>query len=66
MRVQLGRMKHDQTNAKQHDNEMQKPCRSWVCKCECGNEIIVAECRLVSGEVTDCGCQSGLKPDAIH
>ena len=32
--------------------------RTWVCKCDCGEEITVTTSRLTSGSVTSCGCQS--------
>ena len=30
--------------------------KSWVCKCDCGNEIIVQGWHLRSGNTTSCGC----------
>lgn len=30
----------------------------WRCRCKCGNEIIVANCSLVTGHVKSCGCCS--------
>lgn len=29
----------------------------WVCRCSCGNEIVVEESLLINGVVTHCGCQ---------
>ena len=28
----------------------------WKCKCDCGNEVIVARTELVSGDTKSCGC----------
>ena len=28
----------------------------WVCKCDCGNELIVAGTALASGNTQSCGC----------
>ena len=30
---------------------------SWLCKCECGNEIVVIGTDLRIGKKTQCGCQ---------
>lgn len=30
----------------------------WLCRCDCGNETIVARCNLVSGHTKSCGCLS--------
>lgn len=32
---------------------------TWKCKCECGNESIVAGNNLKSGKIKSCGCQQG-------
>ena len=29
---------------------------TWLCKCECGVQIVVNTKRLTRGTVTDCGC----------
>lgn len=29
----------------------------WLCKCECGNEIVVQQNNLKSGNTTSCGCK---------
>lgn len=29
----------------------------WLCRCECGKEIVVAQSRLTSGKTTSCGCK---------
>lgn len=29
----------------------------WRCKCECGNEVVVAHHNLTSGKTTSCGCK---------
>lgn len=28
----------------------------WVCRCDCGNEVIVNGSNLESGRTTSCGC----------
>ena len=28
----------------------------WLCKCECGNEIVIRGSHLISGNTTSCGC----------
>ena len=30
--------------------------KQWLCKCECGNEIVVRGCMLTSGNTQSCGC----------
>ena len=30
----------------------------WLCKCECGKEIITKGCALRSGNTKSCGCLS--------
>lgn len=30
----------------------------WLCKCDCGNKIIVSTCHLRSGHTKSCGCYS--------
>jgi hypothetical protein len=30
----------------------------WLCKCDCGKEIIASETNLFSGEAIGCGCQT--------
>ena len=34
--------------------------RTWVCKCDCGNEITATMSRLTGGLATSCGCKSKL------
>lgn len=38
-----------------HSNKNRASC--WLCKCECGNEIIVCGNNLVRGHTTSCGCK---------
>lgn len=33
-----------------------KNMRRWLCKCDCGNEIIVQHTYLTTGDTTSCGC----------
>lgn len=28
----------------------------WLCKCECGKEVVVARSELVTGKTKSCGC----------
>lgn len=28
----------------------------WLCRCDCGNELVVAAKRLTGGETRSCGC----------
>lgn len=30
--------------------------RYWVCQCECGNEVVVGQGNLISGNTSSCGC----------
>lgn len=36
--------------------------RTWLCKCDCGNETVVTTDKLKSGHTTSCGCMKGGKP----
>lgn len=31
--------------------------RAWLCRCECGTEIVVTQCNLVRKNTTSCGCR---------
>jgi len=31
-------------------------CRHWLCRCDCGRQIIVAQSKLRSGNTQSCGC----------
>lgn len=33
--------------------------KTWLCKCDCGNESIVPSTSLVKGDVKSCGCLRG-------
>lgn len=33
--------------------------RRWICRCSCGNEKIVHQSNLISGNSTNCGCLKG-------
>jgi hypothetical protein len=32
---------------------------NWLCKCDCGKEVVVAGYRLVQGKIQSCGCARG-------
>jgi hypothetical protein len=32
---------------------------TWLCRCRCGNEIVVPSNRLIQGVTKSCGCLSG-------
>lgn len=46
--------------------EQTAPC--WLCRCDCGTEIIVRGCHLRSGNTASCGCAriEKLKHNAKH
>lgn len=33
--------------------------RKWLCRCDCGNEVVVSQIKLRKGLKTSCGCKSG-------
>lgn len=33
-----------------------KPCVRWLCKCDCGSEVVVLGASLKSGNTKSCGC----------
>ena len=37
-------------------NQVQDRYKLWICKCDCGQEILVNTKRLKRGTVTNCGC----------
>lgn len=39
--------------------------RSWRCRCDCGEEIVVFTSQLRDGRVTSCGCQPKTAPLAV-
>ena len=41
-----------------HSRASRKPSRqtTWLCKCECGNEVIIRRGNLQSGNTKSCGC----------
>lgn len=36
-----------------HDNGQNS---FWKCKCDCGNEITIKDCKLITGHTKSCGC----------
>lgn len=40
------------------DKEWSKKQRKWLCKCDCGNEIVRVTNQLNKGVATSCGCLS--------
>lgn len=43
------------TAVKQVENDKHNH-RQWLCRCECGNEIVVLQNSLTSGRTRSCGC----------
>ena len=44
------------TTTKSDRNDSNKNRLYWKCKCKCGNETVVRQDTLMSGNVTSCGC----------
>ncbi len=38
----------------------------WVCRCDCGDEIIALACNLKSGHTTSCGCYSEARHSVVQ
>ncbi len=36
-------------------------CEYWLCKCDCGNSVIVAKKNLLNGNTQSCGCARAIK-----
>ncbi len=36
---------------------------NWICKCDCGKNVLVRGCNLKSGATTSCGCERILHPN---
>lgn len=32
------------------------PKGNWICKCDCGNEVVVQNSKILEGSVKSCGC----------
>lgn len=45
---------------KEHAGRDKRKNRLWLCKCTCGNTVIVTTGRLTSGGKTNCGCKNKL------
>ena len=41
--------------------EVRRNKRMWLCKCECGKEIIIQQSNITFGNTTSCGCYKPLK-----
>jgi len=39
-----------------HEGRLENSLNLWKCRCSCGNEIIVRQSNLKSGNTTSCGC----------
>lgn len=39
-----------------HYQQSGKPVRRWLCKCDCGNEKVIYQSSLRSGNTKSCGC----------
>jgi hypothetical protein len=46
--------------------KIENHCAFWKCKCECGNEIIVAGSHLRSGHTKSCGCLKSFGEEKIN
>lgn len=46
---------------KQSERKNNRP--TWLCKCDCGTEIIVKEVYLKTGETRSCGCLKRLQEE---
>lgn len=33
----------------------------WLCKCDCGNELLVQSNKLIKGKIQDCGCATQIR-----
>lgn len=42
-----------------------KKVTKWLCKCDCGGEVLVADYSLKSGNTKSCGCSNRVYPDVI-
>lgn len=40
-----------------------RPRSWWICRCECGSEVVVSNSNLVTGNSTSCGCA---RSDAVN
>lgn len=45
------------TVLRQAEEQKKGTSRRWVCRCDCGNEIVVAATNLKSGCTSSCGCK---------
>lgn len=43
---------------KNYINSSGRTIIKWLCRCDCGNEVIVATGELKSGDTKSCGCLS--------
>lgn len=39
---------------------------AWLCKCECGNEVVVKTILLRNGHVVSCGCKKRNQEGRMH
>lgn len=73
-RVDYGVAKHDLAGQKfgrltviqQAENSANRRGARWLCKCDCGNEVIVRAYSLRSGETKSCGCLNSESHPPTH
>lgn len=55
LELKYKKQNYDKNNKKSGNREY------WLCKCDCGNEVIVEKFHLVHGQIKSCGCLKGGK-----
>lgn len=48
-----------------HSRDKHKHLR-WLCKCECGNEVVVLSDNLLRSHTTSCGCERIRRNSEVH
>lgn len=47
-------------------NRDQRNERQWLCRCDCGNEVVAPAYRLKSGNTNSCGCYRSQRQSETH